>query len=217
MEFFFDTEDEVYDLDWDCGVAYNEEEGGGHAVLCVGYHDEEGTDNDYWIMLNSWGAPSRRPNGLFHVNMHMDYDCTIFFDGREYYSFYFQKLDISFVTDEEAPLPPVISGPASGKINTEYTYEFSALDHQNDSVYIMIDWGDDTITDWIGPLSSEELLQQNHTWTKRDTYIIRARAKDERDKVSLWANTEVSMVKNKQMGMYTIIDYIRQYLRIELN
>jgi len=211
-----ENEDEVYDLDWDCGVAFNEEEGGGHAVLCVGYHDEEGTDNDYWIMLNSWGAPTRRPNGLFYVNMHMDYDCTILFDGREYYSFYFQTLDISFGTEEEAPLPPVISGPAAGKINTEYTYYFSALDHQNDSVSIMIDWGDGEITEWIGPLASEEILQRNHTWTKRDTYIIRARAKDEREKVSLWANTEVSMTKSKQVGMYTLIDYIFRYLSIRI-
>ena len=52
--------------------------GGGHAVLCVGYDDTpEGTDNDYWIMLNSWGAPTNRTSGLFRVPMYYNYDSYI--------------------------------------------------------------------------------------------------------------------------------------------
>jgi C1A family cysteine protease len=209
------SEQSVYDLDWDCGAEFDEENGGGHAVLCVGYHDEEGTDNDYWIMLNSWGAPSRRPNALFHVNMHMNYDCTIFFENYEYYSFNFQTLDISFGTEEEAPAPPVISGPPSGKINTEYTYEFSAIDHQNDSVYLMIDWGDGEITDWIGPLASGEKIQRNHSWSQRDSYALRAKAKDEHDIEGLWGNIDISMSKNKQKTMnLNFLNLITEYLKL---
>lgn len=208
-----DSEETVYDIDWDCGAEFDEEDGGGHAVLCVGYHDEEGTNNDYWIMLNSWGAPSRRPNGLFRINMHMNYDCTIVFEGQEYYSMNFQSLDISFGTEDEAPDPPKISGPPSGRSNTEYTYEFSTIDYQNDQVYIMIDWGDDEITDWIGPLDSEETIQRNHTWSGKNSYSLRARAKDEHGKVSLWANLEVSMSKTKHIDM-TLIELIRSYLKI---
>lgn len=190
-------EEAVYDLDWDCGSEFNEQSGGGHAVLCVGYHDEEGTENDYWIMLNSWGAPTRRPNGLFRVNMHMDYDCTILFNGFDYYQFDFKSLDIAFGTEEEAPDPPTISGPSSGTPGTEYTYNFSTIDYQGDDVYIMIDWGDDEITDWLGPFDSEVTIQRNHTWEEKDTFDLRARAKDERGKTSLWATLEVAMPKNK--------------------
>jgi len=64
---------------------------GGHAVLCVGYDDSD-PDNPYWVMLNSWGtAGGVRPNGLFRVDMDMDYDTTCLT-----YAFYWQTLDVSF-------------------------------------------------------------------------------------------------------------------------
>jgi len=61
-----------------CGEVYDSDgHGGGHAVVCVGYDDSAaGTDNDYWIMLNSWGANTGRPNGLFRIPMYYDYDCA---------------------------------------------------------------------------------------------------------------------------------------------
>jgi hypothetical protein len=164
-------------------------------------------------MLNSWGTPSRRPNGLFRINMHMNYDCTLFFDDHEYYSIYFQTLDISFGTEDESPDPPVISGPPSGRIDTEYTYEFSTIDYQNDSVYIMIDWGDDEITNWIGPLDSGDSIQRNHSWSVGDSYALRAKAKDDHGTESLWANFEISMTKNKQISM-NLFDFLSNYIRI---
>jgi len=63
----------------------------GHAVLCVGYNDTD-PNNRYWIMLNSWGtAGGRRPNGLFRINMDMEYNtrCGI-------PAFYWQVLDVGF-------------------------------------------------------------------------------------------------------------------------
>ena len=61
----------------------------------------------------------------------------------------------------------------------------------------MIDWGDGETTNWIGPLASEEIIQRSHTWSSRDEYFIRAKAKDEHDQESLWANLEVNIAKNK--------------------
>ncbi len=92
----YDPESAIWNPDYSCGTTWKAG-GGGHAVLCVGYNDEAGTENDYWIMLNSWGTASgNRPNGLFRVDMHMDYDC-IHWDPFpiSYYSFYWQTLDIS--------------------------------------------------------------------------------------------------------------------------
>ena len=37
---------------------------GGHSVLCVGYNDDD-PNNPYWIMLNSWGTTSARPQWPF--------------------------------------------------------------------------------------------------------------------------------------------------------
>ena len=49
----------------------------GHTVACVGYNDTD-PSNPYWIMLNSWGNPSNRQNGLFAVTMNLDYNCGNF-------------------------------------------------------------------------------------------------------------------------------------------
>jgi C1A family cysteine protease len=75
---------------------------GSHAVLCVGYDDTD-PNNRYWIMLNSWGAPTNRPNGLFRVDMDMNYDCK----SGQYYSFKFDTLDIGFDTSNKPTPPPL--------------------------------------------------------------------------------------------------------------
>ncbi len=69
---------------------------GGHAVLCVGYNDEEGTSNDYWIMVNSWGTTTGRPNGIFYLDMNMDYNCTFRLPPLTFYSFYWETLDMTY-------------------------------------------------------------------------------------------------------------------------
>ncbi|NCC24522.1 MAG: hypothetical protein EOM25_04870 [Deltaproteobacteria bacterium] len=65
---------------------------GGHAVLCVGY------DETSWIMLNSWGSNSGRPNGLFRVPIDMNYNLYHYEgdDGVKYASLFFQYLDITW-------------------------------------------------------------------------------------------------------------------------
>jgi len=64
------NESSVWNPDSYTGQAF----GGGHAVLIVGYNDDDPA-NPYWIVLNSWGtANGNRPNGLFRVAMNINYD-----------------------------------------------------------------------------------------------------------------------------------------------
>lgn len=89
-----EPEDAVWNPDFTCGQIMTDE-GGGHAVLCVGYNNDD-PDNSYWIMVNSWGTDGGdRPNGLFLMDMDMNYDCA-FWDGAWYYSFYWETLDVTF-------------------------------------------------------------------------------------------------------------------------
>ena len=88
------AETDLWSPDYSCGHTWVDGEGGGHAVLCVGYYDGPETE-PYWIMLNSWGNSTNRPNGLFRMNMDINYDCY-FVDGGNYYSLYWQMLDIDF-------------------------------------------------------------------------------------------------------------------------
>jgi C1A family cysteine protease/putative transposon-encoded protein len=71
-----DTEATLWSYGFSCDKTYDDSTGGGHAVVCVGYNDDIADPNQqYWIMLNSWGTTTGRPNGLFRVPMHYNYDC----------------------------------------------------------------------------------------------------------------------------------------------
>jgi hypothetical protein len=95
------SEEAVWNPDFSCEKEWRD--GGGHAVLCVGYNDED-LENRYWIILNSWGtADGLRPNGIFRLDMDMDYDCYSIDWGDELKSFEWMTLDLEF---ENPPHPP---------------------------------------------------------------------------------------------------------------
>ena len=97
-----DSESDVFNYDYSCGHTWVDFEGGGHAVLIVGYNDDD-PGNRYWIALNSWGTASGgRPNGLFQIDMDIDYDCYFYcppgglYPEGNYSSLLFQTLDVEF-------------------------------------------------------------------------------------------------------------------------
>ena len=85
---------------------------GGHEVLIVGYDDSTDTNTPYWIVVNSWGAPSNRPDGLFRLYMNMNYD-AVFYEsgGGPYQQNTFYVLNSVFT-------PPTVTGisPTAGPI-----------------------------------------------------------------------------------------------------
>lgn len=89
------SENEVLKMDYSCSKTWNESEGSGHAVLCVGYDDSD-PNNRYWIMLNSWGATPRRPNGLFRISMDMNYDCDMTATDGAYPIFEWEALSVQY-------------------------------------------------------------------------------------------------------------------------
>jgi hypothetical protein len=201
-----DAEDDSYDLDYYCGNEWNTEEAVGHAMLIVGYHDVEGTENDYWIVLNSWGTTNNRPNGMLAWDMHMDYSCKY----SNYYAFGAGTLEVDFKPDPEAPEKPTISGPNSIKPDKEYTFEFSAVDPQGDDVYIYVQWTIDMPgSGWLGPYKSGEVVQVNHTWTEEKNFVLMARARDPDKNTSIWSSFDVIMprVKEKTMSSLDFLPY----------
>lgn len=93
----FEDEESVWNPDSLCDREYDEDEVAGHAVLCLGYNDDD-PSNRYWIMLNSWGTVGgRRPSGVFRMDMDMDYDCMILSEGRALINtFQWKTLGIDF-------------------------------------------------------------------------------------------------------------------------
>jgi len=205
-EFWRNRDEEyVYDLDYYCGNEYVQEEAAGHALLCVGYHDDEGSDtNDYWILLNSWGVTSGRPAGLLRVDMHMNYSCTY----SQYYAFGAQSLNVTFESDAEAPEPPMILGPQDGKIRREHTYTLSANDPQADDVYLYVDWDDGSNTGWLGPYASGEQIEVEHSWSRRGDYTVTAQAKDAGGAESMWSTLPVSMPLRREPFIERFIEWL---------
>ena len=89
------SESDIWDPDAYCDHTWSNSGGGGHAVLIVGYDDTATTP--YWVVLNSWGTNSGRPNGLFRMKMNMNYSCMMNESGySDWYSRQFSTLDIKW-------------------------------------------------------------------------------------------------------------------------
>ena len=62
-------------------------------------------------MLNSWGTTAERPNGIFRMDMDVNYDCA---DSSGEYNLYWQTLDVDFnIGNEVLYVEP--SGSCGGK------------------------------------------------------------------------------------------------------
>lgn len=212
-----ESEDTTWQPDIACGESFNYNEGGGHAVLCVGYNDTD-PDNRYWIMINSWGAPSNRPDGLFRMSMDMNYDCRYPDLG---FAFYWMSLDISYPTAPSNPpdTPAAPSGPGSGSRGMSYSYSTSATDPDGDAVKYTFDWGDETTSE-TALVSSGTSASASHSWSDAGNYRITAMATDSKGISSEWSLPLAVAIRNANRppaapsmpaGIttgYTLINYI---------
>ena len=76
------------------------------------------------------------------------------------------------------PWKPTIDGPTNGTTGSTYEYKFSTEDPEGDEIYYLIDWGDGSTSDWIGPYSSGEEITESHSWDVVGEYEIVAKSKD---------------------------------------
>jgi hypothetical protein len=86
------------------------------------------------------------------------------------------------------PLKPTINGPTTGTVNTEYPYTSSTTDPDGEQVYYLWDWGDGNNSGWLGPYNSGVTCEAKHTWTQKDNYNIKVKAKDIFGAESPWSD-----------------------------
>lgn len=84
--------------------------------------------------------------------------------------------------------PETPQGTLQGKINTKYTYTSLTTDPDGDMISYQFDWGDGTVSNWVGPLESGAEASAEKTWTKKGTYQIRVIAKDAHGILSVWSD-----------------------------
>ncbi len=134
---FWDNQPEstVWDPDTYCGVAYSDSAGGaGHGVVVVGYNDTDANpDNHYWVLMNSWGATTGRPDGLFYMKMNMNYACD---NGSVTYSREFRTVDFTYVANRVGFNTVTGTGPATLSTPTSGAYftSFSSLSDTDGSL-----------------------------------------------------------------------------------
>jgi parallel beta-helix repeat protein len=93
----------------------------------------------------------------------------------------------------EIPSEPSIDGPVNVKLDIEYEFTFTVIDPKNDDVFIYIDWGDNTNSNWLGPYGSEEEIIIKHKWSEEGTFLITSRAKDTKGYYGFSAEKEINI------------------------
>lgn len=101
--------------------------------------------------------------------------------------------------ENQRPNKPVKpEGSLDGKTGTAYTYTCSATDPDDDQLYYLWTWGDNTYNDWQGPYESSEICEMKNVWYQNGDFEIKVKVKDIHGGESDWSDPlSVSMPKNK--------------------
>ncbi|GAI89875.1 unnamed protein product, partial [marine sediment metagenome] len=118
-------------------------------------------------------------------------------DAR-YDKIYIVDVDDIILEENNPPSEPIINGPSNGKPGEKYSFTFKAIDpDEGDEIYYYIEWGDDDYTGWLGPHNSGESITKSHTWEERESFTIRAKAKDQDGEESGWATKSISFPRDR--------------------
>ena len=123
-------------------------------------------------------------------------------------------ISITITNNEEMPNSPpekpTISGPEQGKPGEAKEFEITTTDPDGDEVYYMIDWGDDVVTDWLGPYESGETITAEHEWDSEGNYIIKVKAKDPDGAETDWTWLKITMPKNRFI-QFSLLEWIQNH------
>ena len=163
-------ESAIWNPDTACGYTYTSN-GGGHAVLIVGYNDDDADPNNhYWLVLNSWGSSALRPNGLFRMKMNINYSCY-YVNGGSYYSYYFQTLAMTYNIPKA---PTVTTGSATNVTGGTATLNGTVNPNGSSTTYYFqwgttTSYGNNTSSTSAGSGSSNVSVSANITGAKPNT------------------------------------------------
>jgi hypothetical protein len=103
----------------------------------------------------------------------------------------------NYAMDNTQPDKPTITGPAQGNFGEETEYTFVGTDPDGFDIFYIINWGDETGEEIIGPINSGEEKALTHTWAEEGTYQITCKVRDLVDSESEETILEVTMPKHK--------------------
>jgi outer membrane protein assembly factor BamB len=144
-------------------------------------------------------APAIGEDGTIYIGS-SSYDATHGVDFGYLYAF--------GSLDPNAPTAPTIIGQTNGKIKKTYSYSFTSSSPLGNDIYYTVDWGDGTITDWLGPYASGEMLTLSHSWGSKGTYTIQARAQDTENLSGPWGTLSVTMPCSYDLPLMNFLERV---------
>jgi PKD repeat protein len=99
-------------------------------------------------------------------------------------------------TNQAPNIPTISSEYTTGTIYTNYAFSLNTTDPENDDIYYLVEWGDETNTDWIGPYNSGEQINLIHSWQNIGFFEIKAKAKDTNNTESNWSELYDIIIEN---------------------
>ena len=106
----------------------------------------------------------------------------------------------SMIENQRPNKPETPEGPSRGEPDAEYTFSTISSDPDGDLLEYMWDWGDGNYSDWI------DTTETTYTWTYKDRFEIRVKARDEKGGESDWSDPlAFSTPKIKNLDQYSII------------
>jgi PKD repeat protein len=109
-----------------------------------------------------------------------------------------QNFKIIGEQDNTPPGPPnTPTGETTGYHGTSYPYATSGSDPDTDDMYYQFDWGDGTMSSWLGPYDSGQAIQATYLWHTPGTYQIKAHIKDIYGQQSTWSSTLSVEMQNR--------------------
>ncbi len=88
------------------------------------------------------------------------------------------------------PLTPEIDGPQNDLVPGEsYTYTVSSLsDVNDDTLSVLVDWGDGSDTGWLGPVETGDTVTVDHAWDDYGLYPVKVKVRDSDGLESNWGD-----------------------------
>ena len=96
-------------------------------------------------------------------------------------------LFISCRKNHPPEIPSTPGGPNTGYAGVLYNFTTSTTDPDENDVAFQFDWGDGNRTDWSSYIKHNTPFTILKSWSMAGTYLIRARAKNTKEKTSEWS------------------------------
>jgi len=120
-----------------------------------------------------------------------------------------------YITPSEPPQKPTLVGPRNGKTGISYTFNATTTDPDRNQVSYLFDWGDGSVSEWIGPVDSGTMVSATHTWEEKANFTVRVKAKDEHGYESDWSDPLTVTMPHSHIQipwfLQWIIDVITSY------